>query len=209
MPRNRRAITQAMWPRRVGSSAAYSESANEWYHCSYVSDETQRASIRRWCGCSRHTRCSASLVLLGERADRIHSRGADFIHHLDDHAVLGAGIALNVDRLVKTSGDAILDLRGDFFLADHDFAKENVATASDRHDDCVILVGILHLQCVVHPGHVYRHVLLQHRSDHHEDDQQNQHDVSHGYDVWSRHLCPDLWLIRHNAYFLAPRRRIK
>ena len=71
------------------------------------------------------------------------------------------------------------------------------AIARDRHDDRVILIRVLHVLGGVDPGHIHRHVLLQHRGDHHEDDQQNEHDVGHGDDVGRRHLSSDFWLVAH------------
>ena len=57
-------------------------------------------------------------ILLGQQAKLIDARGADFIHHRDDVAVLGPSIALHVHSFIEAVGDQILDLSGDVILGD-------------------------------------------------------------------------------------------
>ena len=62
-------------------------------------------------------------------------------------------------------------------------AEEHAAVAGYRDHNGVVLVGIRHGGGVVHLGHVDLHLVLQHGSDDHENDQQHQHHVHHGGDV--------------------------
>ena len=48
--------------------------------------------------------------LFGHQADVIHTRGTNFIHHLDHIAVLGATVTLDEDGLVQFVGDEVTDL---------------------------------------------------------------------------------------------------
>jgi hypothetical protein len=58
------------------------------------------------------------LILFRQQAKLIDARGADFVHHRDNVAVLGSSIALYVDSFVKTGGQHVFNLPGDVFLGD-------------------------------------------------------------------------------------------
>src|SRR5437016_2170203 len=184
-----------MKPRRVRSGATLKnqQTNGERY------PQTVRRSIRGWRRSSRFT----LLVFLGEQTELIDTGRANLIDNGDHVAVLGASIALNVNGLVKTGRDAILDLSGDIFLADLRVAEKNAAIASDGHYDGILLVGVLHLVGVVRGSQVHLMCLLQHGRDHHENNQQDEHDVGHGNNVGGRHLGASLWLVGHGRLLLG------
>src|SRR5277367_965350 len=85
-----------------------------------LTTQPNASSIPRWgwrC-IGRRGRCSAFLILLGQKAELIDACGADFVHHRNNVAILGASVALHVDSLIETSGQHILDLPGDVVLGD-------------------------------------------------------------------------------------------
>ena len=47
---------------------------------------------------------SCVLDLLGQEAKLVDARGADFVHHRDNVAILGPSVALHVDSLIETGG---------------------------------------------------------------------------------------------------------
>src|SRR5882762_6788142 len=135
-----------MKPRRVGSGAALQKISKRT-----VQTQVLRPSIRRW-----RRRRTILLVFLGEQTELIDAGGANLIDDGDDFAILRASIALHVNGLVKTSGDAILDLTGEIFLGHLSVAKVDFAVAGDGDDDGVVLVRVLHVPGVVGPHHVHR-----------------------------------------------------
>src|SRR5436190_8299962 len=183
-----------MKPRRVRSGATLKNQQTNGERCK----RTARRSIRGWRRSSR----SLLLVFLGEQTELIDTGRANFIDHGDHVALLGASIALNVNGLVKTGRDAILDLSGDIFLAHLSVAEKNAAIASDGHYDGIVLVGVLHLVSVFRGSQVHLMSLLQHGCDHHENNQQDEHDVGHGNNVGGRHLGAGLWLVGHGRLLL-------
>src|SRR5277367_1845983 len=204
---------QAIKPRQVGSGAALlTQQTNDANMSGTFRTTFSRGSITRWSGGARwRRRCPAFLLILfRQKAELIDARGADFIHHRDNIAILGPCIALHVDSFIETGGQHVFDLPGDIFLGDLGVLKVDSSVSRDRYDNRVILVGILHLVRIVDPGHIHRQALLQHRRDDHEDDQQDEHDVGHGNNVRRRHLSSDFWFIAHGLpYFFAPRRKMK
>src|SRR5947208_9496101 len=152
-----------MKPRRVRSGATLKNQQTNGERCK----RTARRSIRGWRRSSR----SLLLIFLGEQTELIDTGRANFIDNGDHVAVLGASIALNVNGLVKTGRDAILDLSGDIFLAHLSVAEKNAAIASDGHHDGIVLVGVLHLVGVFRGSQVHLMSLLQHGRDHHENNQ--------------------------------------
>ena len=131
----------------------------------------------------------------------VDARGTDFVDDFDDPAVLGAGVALDVNSMVHATGEDVLDLVGERFLFGPDVLEIDGAVFGDRDNDGVVLVGFLHLMGVVGHRQVDRRCLLQHGCDDHEDDQKHEHDVGHGDDVGRRHLVSDLWLVGHRVSF--------
>src|SRR5271169_2787169 len=53
------------------------------------------------------------LILFGEQAEIVHTGGANFVHGLDDLAVLGASVGADEDGLVNAVGKLVLDGGGD------------------------------------------------------------------------------------------------
>src|SRR5580700_2036139 len=174
-----------------------SDSANEWLkHPTSQPNDSPAVSISRRSRCvGWRRRWPAFLILLRQETELIDACGADFVHHRDNVAILGPGVALHVDRFIETGGQHIFNLPGDIFLSDLRILKVDRSVSRNRHDNRVILISVLHLLCIIDPGHVHGQALLQHWSDHHEDDQQNEHDISHRDDVWCRHLSADFWFV--------------
>src|SRR5580693_6064863 len=203
---------QAIKPRQVGSGAALLTQQTNGANVPHACPNTvPGASITRWSGgVGRRRRRPAFLILLRQEPELVDAGGADLVHYRDNVAILGPSVALHVNSLVETGGQHVFDLPGDIFLSDLGILKVDCSVSRDRHDNRVILVSVLHFLCIVDPGHIHRQALLQHRSDHHEDDQQDEHDISHWDDVWCRHLSADFWFITHRLpYFFAPRRKMK
>src|ERR1035438_8989269 len=151
---------------------------------------------------------------LGEKPELIDARRAYFVHDGDNRAVLGPGIALNIDGFIQLVGDQILNLPRNLRLGNFVSTEEDVVIASDGDDDGIVFVRIFHFTRISDGGHIHRSALLQHWSDDHEDDEQHEHDIRHRYNVRGRYLCSCLWLKGHllfpsSGYFLAPRRRMK
>src|SRR2546430_265860 len=184
-----------MKPRRVRSGATLKNQQTNGERCK----RTIRRSIRGWRRSSRFF----LLVFLGEQTELIDTGRANLIDNGDNVAVLGASIALDVNGLVNTGRDAILDLSGDIFLADLSVAEKNAAIASDGHYYGIVLVGVLHLVGVLRGSQVHLMSLLQHGRDHHENNQQDEHDVGHRNNVGGRHLGADLWLVGHGRLLLG------
>src|SRR5713101_1671859 len=182
-------VIQAIRPRRLWESARRRNRKKRPQTNDYFEPTLPLVRLRR-----RWRRCG-SLVPLGQEADLIDACRADFVDDGDHVAILGARVAFHVHGFVQTVGNAVLDLRGDFFLENLGSAKKDVTVASYGDNDGVLFIGILHISSGIRSGQVHRMVLLQHGRDHHEDDQQYEHDIRHRNDVGSRHLTPNLWLV--------------
>ena len=61
---------------------------------------------------------------------------ADLIHDFDNAAIFGARVTLDVNDLVKTRGEMILDQPADIFLLYARVAQVDVAVAGDGDDSC-------------------------------------------------------------------------
>src|SRR3984957_17081708 len=163
------------------------------------------AARRRLIGGRRRRRSGATLPtdFFSQQAKMVNASRADFVHGLDDVAVFGAGIGAHENGLVQAVGDKVLHFAGDFVELNLGAAEIEVAVTGDRDNDGVILVGILHVLGVISLGHVYGNALLQHGSDHHEDDEQHQHDVRHGNNVWGGHNRRCFGLVGHGLLLPA------
>ena len=105
---------------------------------------------RRWSG-------AATLFgLVREQADVVHARGANFVHHLDHIAVLGATVALDENGLVQSVGDAVANLLGDLRNIGFVVAQVNVPAGGNANDHGVILVGIGHIIGIVDLRQIHR-----------------------------------------------------
>src|SRR5207249_2430691 len=82
-------------------------------------------------------------------------------------------------------------------------AQVYLSVTSNGYDNGVIFVGVLHVAGIVRRSQVHLVSLLQHGRDHHEDDQQDEHNVGHGDNVGRRHLWSDLWLVGHGVSLLG------
>src|SRR5258708_12283251 len=118
----------------------FKRSANE--RCKQV----LRSSIR-----GRRRRRTILLVFLGEQTELIDAGRANLIDDGDDFAVLRASIALDVNGLVKTRGDAILDLTGEIFLGHLRLPKVDFALPAHAAADGVSLLRVLHVPGVIVP----------------------------------------------------------
>src|SRR5205823_11339554 len=86
---------------------------------------------------SRRRRRRARLALFGEQADLVHARRADVIDHVDDHAIARAGVALDVDALIRLVGQLIAHLLRELIGSDLIGAEEDLAVAHHRDEDGV------------------------------------------------------------------------
>src|SRR5713226_2679730 len=190
-----------------GIRRGFKQSANEWqkalqFQRSRTGHRASRPSVRR------RTRSWHTLLhLLGQQPKLIDTGRTDLVDNGDDITVFGSSITLHVNGLVNAIGDAILDLTGKVFLLHLCVANENPAIASNGHDNGVVLVGVLHFAGILDGSHVDGHVLGEQRSDHHKDDEQDEHNVRHRYDVGGRHLRADYWLISHGLPQFTSSRR--
>src|SRR5580704_19115295 len=150
---------QAIKPRQVGAGAAYliqqTNGANTAHTCCPTT--TPNGLISRWSGTvgRRRRRPAFLLILLGQQPQLIDAGRADFVHHCHNVAVLGSSIALNVNSLIETGGQHVFNLSGDIFLSDLRVLKVDRSISSDRYDNRVILVSVLHFLGVVDPGHMH------------------------------------------------------
>src|SRR5208337_3748624 len=137
------------------------------------------ASARGGAGCRRLLCRGARLYLLGQQAYIINSGRADIVHYIHHAAVLGTSVGLDEDPLVNLVGQTVLHLRCQLVGLDSVGTEEDLSVAHDGHEQRVFLVGIRHRYRTIDFRHVNAHAMLQHRRDHHENDEQHQHHVHH------------------------------
>src|SRR6266487_1020163 len=190
---DRKAVNQISISKRMAQTTLLLETRSN------AGQQALRSSIRG----RRRRSCLSFLVPLGEQTELIDTGGANLVDDGDNIAILGARIALDINGLVQPAGKTILDLARQIFLQHLRVAQVYLAVTSNGYDNGVILVGVLHVAWIVRRSQVDLVSLLQHGGDHHEDDQQDEHDVGHGNNVGGRHLWSDLWLVGHGVSLLG------
>src|SRR5437899_9768174 len=93
----------------------------------------------------RGRRSPLLLNALSEQAQLVHAGRPHFIDNRDNIAVLGPGVAANEDGLIWPVREAVADNRGDLVLGRLGSAQEDVAAARNGDDDCVLLIGVGHV----------------------------------------------------------------
>src|SRR5437870_4666287 len=127
----------------------------------------------------------ANLVVqaFGQQRNLIDARIANAVHNLNDIAIFRAQIALEEDRLVQPGGQEIIHLGREVFDVHAVFAEPELSVACYGDEHRVVPIGFFHIDRVSCSGQFDADALLQHWSDNHENDQQNEHDVSHRRNV--------------------------
>src|SRR5437588_6511524 len=75
-----------------------------------------------------------SLQPLGEQPQLIHTSRTNLVHDGNDVAILGAGIASNVNGFIEPTGQPVLNLAGEVVLLHLGAAQINPAIAGDGND---------------------------------------------------------------------------
>src|SRR5208282_4011564 len=111
-------------------------------------------------------------------------------------------VAVEKYGLVGAGGESFFERGGDLGLVNLLGAEEDGAVASNGYDQRVFLFRVVHILGGIHSGALHRSALLNHGSDHHEDDQEDEHDVRHGDDVGAGDGIPGLWFVCHGCLLL-------
>jgi hypothetical protein len=96
----------------------------------------------------------ALLVAFGQQAELIHTSGANFVHNGNHVAVLGASVALEVHGFVRLFADAVLDLPCKSAFCTW-LLPRRCCRRGYRHDDRIILIGVLHVLGGFRARHVH------------------------------------------------------
>src|SRR5579864_2357890 len=129
----------------------------------------------------------------------------DHLHHI---AVLRPRVTFNVDRLVQLTGDPVLHLGRDLVELNLTRTQINLTVSGDGQLHGVLFLCIGHRAWVGGLRQVNAEPVLQHGSDDHEDDQQNEHHVDQRSDVDVRHGGRRFGFVSH-YFFPRPLRLMK